>query len=187
MAKSTPARSKKVRGDRKDRPRGRAKSGTTTRAASAADAANAWRQRVSKDGQAAIDTLVAHVKAVAEDQLGRFGAFPAFLVTGRKDGEFELDALPPEQAEELSPEAALDALRARAAELRDDILCAGVAFPVTLPDSSGQTAVAVQVEHREGEALTVVLPYRTKGAERSVSFGDAVVQAADQWLWPVAD
>ncbi|HST71565.1 hypothetical protein [Kocuria sp. U4B] len=187
MAKNTPARTKKARGAKKDpqeRPRGRARTGSATRATSAADAANAWRQRVSKDAQETIDTMMAHVQAVAEEQLGRYGAFPAFLVTARKDGEYELDALAPEQLEQLAPEAALEALRAKAAQLRDEVLCAGVAFPVTLPDRSGQTAVAVELEHREGEALMVVLPYRVKGAERSVGFGDASVDPATRWLWP---
>lgn len=182
MAKSTPARTKKARGAKKERTDG-ARSGRTTRATSAADAANAWRQRVSKDAAATIDTIMAHVQAVAEQQLAQHGAFPAFLVTARRDGEFELDALSAEQAEELSPEAALEALREKAAQLRDEILCAGVAFPVTLPDRSGQTAVAVETQHREGEALLVVQPYRVKGAERSVSFGDATVEPAERWLW----
>jgi L-lactate utilization protein LutC len=182
MAKSTPARTKKARGARKDRPAG-ARPGRTTRSASATDAANAWRQRVSKDAAETIDTVVAHVQAVAEQQLGQHGAFPAFLVTARKDGEYELDALPPEQVEELSPESALEALREKAEQLRDEILCAGVAFPVTLPDRSGQTAVAVEVQHREGESLRIIQPYRVKGAERSVSFGDVTAEPADPWLW----
>ena len=181
MAKSTPARTKKDRGAKSGRPG--ARSGKAARATSATDAANAWRQRVSKDAAATIDTVMAHVQAVAEQQLGQHGAFPPFLVTARKDGEYELDSLPAEDAEELSPEAALDALRARAVELRDDLLCAAVAFHVTLPDRSGQTAVAVETQHREGESLTVIQPYRVKGAERSVSFGDAGAEPAEPWLW----
>ncbi|MFI7483713.1 hypothetical protein ACH9EU_15020 [Kocuria sp. M1R5S2] len=181
MAKSTPARTKKARGARKERG---ARPGRATRAVQAADAANAWRQRISKDAAATVDTVMAHVQAVAEDQLRGHGVLPAFLVTARKDGEYELDTLPAGQAVELSPEAALDALREKAAQLRDEVVCAAVAFPVTLPDRSGQTAVAVETEHREGEALTVVQPYRLKGAERSVSFGDAVVEPAERWLWP---
>ncbi|MFW6186997.1 MAG: hypothetical protein ACOC84_03230, partial [Actinomycetota bacterium] len=170
MAKSTPARTKKARGARKEHG---TRPGRTTRSASAADAANAWRQRVSKDAAATVDTVMAHVQSVAEQQLGRHGEFPAFLVTARKDGEYELDTLPPEELAELSPDDVLAALRQTAARRREEILCAGVAFPATLPDRSGQTAVVVETEHREGESLTVVQPYRVKGAERSVSFGDA--------------
>jgi hypothetical protein len=181
MAKSTPARTKKVRGAQKQRG---ARPGRATRATSAADAANAWRQRVSKDAAATIDTVVAQAQAVAEQQLGRHGAFPAFLVTARKDGEYELDTLPAEQVEQLPPEAALDALREKAAQLRDEVVCAALAFPVTLPDRSGQTAAVLELQHREGEALTVVLPYRLKGAEHSVSFGDPTVEPAEPWLWP---
>lgn len=181
MAKSTPARTKKVRGARKE---GGARPGRATRAVQAADAANAWRQRMSKDAAATVDTVMAHVQAVAEEQLGRHGAFPAFLVTARKDGEYELDTLPAEQAQELAPDATLEALREKAAELGEHLLCAALAFPVTLPDRSGQTAVAVETEHREGEALTVIQPYQVKGAERSVSFGDATVEPAERWLWP---
>lgn len=194
MAKSTPARTKKVRGGPKGtRARGAAPGGaaaqrpdrrTTTRASPAADAANAWRQGVSKDAAAAIDTVLAHVQAVAEEQLGRHGSLPPFLVTARKDGEYELDALPPEQVEQLSADEVLAALRETAVRGRDEILCAGVAFPATLPDRSGQTAVVVETEHREGESLTVVQSYRVEGAERTVGFGDVAVEPAARWLWP---
>lgn len=175
MAKSTPARTKKTRGARSSR---------ATRAVQAADAANAWRQRVSKDAAETVDTVVAHVEAVAGQQLAEHGAFPAFLVTAHKDGEFELDTLPAELAEQLSPEAALAALREKAAQVREDLLCAAVAFPATLPDRSGEAAVAVEAQHREGESLTVLRPYRFTGTDRSVDFGDATVGPADRWLWP---
>ena len=185
MAEKKPARTKKARGagrDRQERPRGRARSAPAA-GRSAADAANAWRQRVSRDAAATIDTLMAHVQAVAEEQLGRHGAFPAFLVTARKDGEYELDTLDPGETAGLAPEAVLAALRALAVERRDELVCAGVAFPATLPDRQAQEAVVVETEHREGAALTVVQPYRVKGAERTVGFGDAVAEPAGRWLW----
>ena len=78
-----------------------------------ADHDNAWRQWVSDSAVESVDTALSHVQAVVEDQVSQFGAFPAFLVTGGKDGEFELDSVDPEG---LSPEEILDSLRATARE-----------------------------------------------------------------------
>lgn len=68
------------------------------------DAANAWRQGVSEATAQTVDELAAHAQAVVLEQLQRFGTFPTFLVTARRDGEYELDSV--ERAETAPPETA---------------------------------------------------------------------------------
>ena len=52
-----------------------------------ADHDNAWRQWISDSAVETVDTALSHVQAVVEEQVAAYGTFPAFLVTGGKDGE----------------------------------------------------------------------------------------------------
>ncbi|RKQ37192.1 hypothetical protein C1C97_004015 [Kocuria tytonis] len=151
-----------------------------------ADHDNAWRQWISDSAVETVDTALSHVQAVVEEQVSQYGAFPAFLVTGRKDGEFELDSVAPE---ELSPDQVLNSLRSLAREKAPQLLVAALAYPATLPDRSGATAVIVEVEHRERLSLEVVQEYRAVAAKgRSfVNFDDPHTDRADAWLFGVRD
>ena len=151
-----------------------------------ADHDNAWRQWVSDSAVAAVDTALSHVQAVVEEQVTQYGAFPAFLVTGAKDGEFALDTVDPEG---LRPEEILDALRSLAREKASEILVAALAYPATLPDRSGATAVIAEVEHRERLSLEVVQEYKRVEAKGRtfVNFDDPHTDRADPWLFGVRD
>nr|WP_314316094.1 hypothetical protein [Kocuria rhizophila] len=151
-----------------------------------ADHDNAWRQWVSDSAVTAVDTALSHVQAVVEEQVTRYGAFPAFLVTGAKDGEFALDTVDPEG---LQPAEILDSLRSLAREKASDTLVAALAYPATLPDRSGASAVIAEVEHRERLSLEVVQEYRRVEAKGRtfVNFDDPHTDRAESWLFGVRD
>jgi hypothetical protein len=44
--------------------------------------------------------------------------------------------------------------------------------------------VRVTLEHAEGIALTVLLPYKTRRFGRSVDYGDLQAGAAAAFIWP---
>lgn len=165
------------------------------------DAANAWRQGVSEATAATVDEMTAHAQAVALDQLERFGAFPAFLINARRDGEFELDSVDrPEAAEDdqealqqdVDAVAAEDpelaelhhdedpeaALRALALAKAPELLGAALALPATLPDRSGAAALVIEVEHRDGVSLTLVQACKIagQGGARSTELLDPTVE-----------
>lgn len=152
-----------------------------------ADHDNAWRQWVSDAAVEEVDTALAHVQAVVEDQVKQFNGFPAFLVVGAKDGEFELESLDPAETEKLGPEQILDALRASARDKAGTLRVAAVAYPATLPDRSGATALIVEVEHRERLSLEVIQEYKTVEAKgrTHVNFGDPHTDRRDGWLFGV--
>ncbi|MFB6574944.1 hypothetical protein [Kocuria palustris] len=152
------------------------------------DAANAWRQGVSEATAETVDQMAAHVQTVALQQLEDFGAFPAFLITARRDGEFELDSIEPEDAAELTelhhsddPEAAL---RALALEKAPELLGAALALPATLPDRSGAPALVIEIEHRDGVSLTLVQGYRIggRGGAKTTELEDPTVEQRDASL-----
>lgn len=159
------------------------------------DAANAWRQGVSEATAQTVDQMTAHAQAVVLEQLERFGSFPTFLVTARRDGEFDLDSVEP--ADAAAPDPASDAskapegddelhrgedpvvtLRILARTRAPELLGAALAVPATLPDRSGAPALVIELEHRDGVSLTLVQAYRIagRGGARSTELDDPVVE-----------
>ncbi|MEV8158178.1 MULTISPECIES: hypothetical protein [Kocuria] len=154
-----------------------------------ADHDNAWRQWISDSAVETVDTALSHVQAVVEEQVTAYGTFPAFLVTGGKDGEFELNSVDPQEAAGMRPEQILDSLRAIAREKAPSILVGALAYPATLPDRSGAAAVIAEVEHRERLSLEVVQEYKVVSAKGRtfVNFEDPHTDRADPWLFGVRD
>lgn len=164
------------------------------------DAANAWRQGVSEATAETVDQMAAHVQTVALQQLEDFGAFPAFLITARRDGEFELDSIEPAEegatVDELEPEDAAEltelhhsddpeaALRAMALEKAPELLGAALALPATLPDRSGAPALVIEIEHRDGVSLTLVQGYKIggRGGAKSTELEDPTVEQREASL-----
>ena len=196
MAKKDAAKPKKDRGAArraKAAARGGARPPAGPRTPSQ-DAANAWRQGISEQTAETVDLMAAHVQTVALQQLEQFGAFPEFLITARRDGEFELDSVDrPEEADivdELEPEDAAEltelhhsddpeaALRALALEKAPELLGAALALPATLPDRSGASALVIEIEHRDGVSLTLVQGFKVagRGGAKSTELEDPTVE-----------
>lgn len=148
------------------------------------DAANAWRQGISTATAATVDQMTAHMQHVVLEQLEQYQAFPPFVVTAGRDGEFELESLSAEDLEQLDPTEALESLRARLKEAAPSLLGAVLAFPATLPDRSGASAVIAEVEHIDGVKLTLIQTYRLKGVNgaKKTHLEDAVVEPRDTTL-----
>jgi len=74
-----------------------------------------------------------------------------------------------------------DGLRGQGGDLRAAVVVSDVR--IKNPDSD---AVRVEVEHREGVALAVLLPYRvqTKSVDREVAYGELRAIAAKRRIWP---
>ena len=158
------------------------------------DAANAWRQGISEATADTVDQMAAHVQTIALQQLEQFGGFPAFLITARRDGEFELDSVEPSEAaetvDELEPDDAAEltelhhaddpeaALRALAQRKAPELLGAALALPATLPDRSGAPALVIEIEHRDGVSITLVQSYRVggRGGARTTELDDPTVE-----------
>lgn len=73
--------------------------------------------------------------------------------------------------------ALYEALTARTTDSR----AVAVVTDVRIPEISD--AIRVEVEHREGIALAVLLPYTAKRLRRGHEFQDMRVEAAQRRLW----
>ena len=115
-----------------------------------------WRDTAGAEVQNDLDTLLDAALTTAEQSLRDAGGFLPFAVARTYDGEDQLvnvaltDDAP-------SPEQLLASLWASLAEHSGDFRAAGVVTDRTADEGD---QVAVQLEHADGPAIEVTLPYR---------------------------
>jgi hypothetical protein len=136
---------------------------------------------VSQAAQDDLDGLLATVLPVAEDLLARSGEFFPFGASVSRLGETSLTAADPGRGERPASDAVLADLLAAARSVSDAMR--GVAFVADVL-VQGSDAVRVELEHAEGVALVVLLPYSRSRFKKSVSFEPMSVAAGEMRIWP---
>jgi|GEM_PF-1100259 len=138
-----------------------------------------WRDLTSERAQADFDGLLRAVVPFAEQQLTAHGELWPYGAAVSTDGETSLAAVDDSSAP-LESEAILRGLyegaRARADDQR------AVAFVADVL-ARGTYAVRVELEHREGVALVVLLPYKRSVFKKTVSLKQMSVSAAPPKVW----
>ena len=115
-----------------------------------------WRDTAGAQVQSDLDTLLDAALTTAEQSLRDAGGFLPFAVARTYDGEDQLVnvAVPSDSAD---PAELLSALWQSLSEHSGDLRAAGVVTDRTADDGD---QVAVQLEHADGPAIEVTLPYR---------------------------
>jgi hypothetical protein len=133
-----------------------------------------------------LDTLVDPVLRYAQHLLEKRGAFHPFGADLSSTGEVRLDA--PDDGDEHSDSNAVIRLlkvaskaKAQAGEIR----ASGICYNVRVRPSGGgglADAVCVALEHRDGEAVSALLPYkiRRRLLGSKVSYGDLTAEPSDR-------
>ncbi|HEY7138215.1 MAG TPA: hypothetical protein VIB48_24380, partial [Acidimicrobiia bacterium] len=119
---------------------------------------SSWRATASSQAQNDFDGLVSAVLGFAQQQLGAHGEFFPFAAVVNIDGTTEMvapDVDDPQPAAAAMLDACVAALTAR----RSAIRAAAVVSDVRLRGPETGDAIRVDLEHVEGHALTVLLPY----------------------------
>lgn len=142
-----------------------------------------WRDTASASAQEDLDGLLNLVLPFAGDLIAKNGQFYPFGGSVSDNGEASLTAADPDLGEHPQPEQVLaglyDGARASAADVR------AAAFVVdVLVD--GSDALRVELEHRDGVALVVLVPYTPLGLKRFPRFGDMSVGPGEPRIW-IAD
>ena len=114
----------------------------------------------------------------AQQMLARRGEFYPFGVTVAASGETRLLAGEPGQEHPAS--ADMLALLAGGLRQRADLRAAAICSGVRLPDGD---AVRVELEHRDGHAMAVLMPYKTKRFGRGAAYDDLRAAPADRRVW----
>ncbi len=138
-----------------------------------------WRDTTSQQAQDDLDGLLEDALPLAQQLLEEHGAFHPYGRARSIDGDGALlagwtgDEQPPAQ-EVLA--LLLDGARQQAADLR------AVAF-VADGRTDGGDAIRVELEHREGAAMAITLPYKRRRFGRGVEYGALRAGPADPRVW----
>jgi hypothetical protein len=134
---------------------------------------------MSAEAQKDMDNMLGAALPFAQQMLAKHGEFYPYAVSMSSGGEIAMVAadVGTERPASLDLLAALyKGLATRAQDLRAAAIVSGVKL------SSGEDAIRVEIEHREGGALGVVIPYKKRG--RNFAYGDLAAMAGEHRVWP---
>lgn len=142
-----------------------------------------WREQASAQSQADLDGLLNVALGFAQQQLTEHGEFFPFAVGVTTAGEAEMIAARPDITDEQPRsadviDACLDQLAARRGELR----AAAVVSDVHLPDLNTD-AIDVALEHAEGQALKLQLPYSKRQFRNNIEYGQLRAAPSSLRVW----
>lgn len=120
-----------------------------------------WRETASQQSQDDFDELVNVGLGAAEQQLREQGEFYPFGAVQPTTGTARLVAVPP-TSEEATAEDVLDGVWEALRHERDDVRAVAV---VSNREAADTDLVTVELEHVEGHAIEVALPYRLERGE----------------------
>ena len=138
-----------------------------------------WRDSTSAEAQADMDNMLEAALPFAQRMIVKYGEFYPYAVSMSAGGEVAMVAadVGSQKPASLDLLASLyEGLASRAQELRATAIVSDVKL------GSGEDAIRVEIEHREGGALAVVLPYKKRG--RNVAYGDLSARAGERRVWP---
>lgn len=142
---------------------------------------SSWRDVASPEAQQHLDELLNVVLGFAEQQLSQHGEFFPYAAAIGENGEPELIA--PrlvEGAEQPTTADVIGGCLEALAERRERIRAAAIVVDVKVPEGD---AIRVQLEHVEGHALEVLLPYAPKRLGGAFEYGQLHAQAGQPRVW----
>lgn len=139
-----------------------------------------WRDSASQQSQADLDGLLNVTLPFAQQMLAKSGEFYPFGASVTAAGETRLIAGDPGQCEHPASAEVVSSLLNGFRQTRADLRAVAICSDVRLPDSD---AVRVELEHRDGHALAVLLPYKNRRFGRGVQYDELRGGAADRQVW----
>ncbi|HEY4269816.1 MAG TPA: hypothetical protein VGM94_16660 [Galbitalea sp.] len=142
-----------------------------------------WRETVSDDTQDDLDRLADVTIAAARNFLDRNGQFIPFPMAVKADGELALVGLTqPDTPEYPVVQDVVDGIVDLFRDRRDSIRALAIASDVTIP-SEQVDAIEVRLEHRDGIAITVLVPYRADPLDDSYEYDEPRAQEGERAIW----
>jgi len=141
-----------------------------------------WRDSASDLAQADLDGLLNTLLPFAQQELEKLGEFFPFGAIVTAEGETKL--LGADEMQEERPDSAsiLSMLLAKAQNTRGELRAVGICSNVRATESD---AIKVDLEHSEGTALAVLLPYTQKRFGRGIEYSALQAGAATNQVWTV--
>src|SRR4051794_31885792 len=136
-----------------------------------------WRDDASEEAQRQLDQLLNLALGFAQDELGKHGEFFPFAVAVDREGQAALIAGSTDEERPRSADV-IESCTAQLVALRDGLTAAAITADARLTD--GGDAISVALEHSQGQAMIVLLPY-VKG--EPIEYGELRAQPAAARVW----
>lgn len=139
-----------------------------------------WRETTSQQAQEDLDALLELTLPFAQQQLAEHGEFFPFATAVGADGAPRLIAADPGLGERPASTDVLDQLVGGLREQAGDIRAAALVADVRAGESD---AARVELEHRDGQAICVLLPYKRRRLRRGVDYGELGAAPGQPRIW----
>jgi hypothetical protein len=139
-----------------------------------------WRESASQQAQDDLDALLNAVLPFAEQTLAKYGELFPFGAALSSQGQLELLAAEPGDGERPGTEAVLQALHDGAR-----VSCGtrrAFAFVADVR-ADAVDAVRVELEHQEGTAIVVLVPYGRSEVTKEVTFAQMTGSTGHSSVW----
>ena len=144
---------------------------------------SSWRDIATQQAQDDLDGLVGAAISFAQQQLlGEHGEFFPFAAAVTTTGTIEMIEARPDNRDDRPPSAEVLAACVTTLRSRRDIRACATAANVNLHAPKRGDAIQIDLEHLDGHALTVVLPY-VKKRRREVNYGPIQAHAGAHRVW----
>lgn len=140
-----------------------------------------WRDSAPQDVQDDLDGLLNKTLPFAEQMLRGSGEFYPFAASVALDGQVSMIMAGPEGEEVPSIAASMVSVLVAGLQSQKDLLRASAVVANMRVNNSD--AARVDLEHRDGHALVVLLPYKKKRFGRSIEFGQLAASAGAPQIW----
>lgn len=140
-----------------------------------------WRDAASQEAQDDLDGLIGTALEFAQQQIAAYGEFYPYAIVVDREGQQRVIAADTDADQPDSADLVASLVRTLGQQhdlLRSTAIVADVRVSEIRSD-----AVRVNLEHAEGVALTVLLPYRPQRFGRRVEYGGLSVSAASALIW----
>ena len=141
-----------------------------------------WRDTASPQAQADMDELLNAAIPFAQEQLAKHGELYPYGAAITTDGDIKLLGAH-SGTENPRSQTVIDTLIKGAAQELSRLRAVALVADVRV-SSGGGDAVRVELEHREGLALTVLLPYVKRSFGRGIQFQQMSAAQGVRRFWP---
>lgn len=146
---------------------------------------SSWRDIASPEAQDDLDGLLNMMLGFGQQQLAKHGEFFPFAATVGSDGAVEPIAARPDTHDDRPASAeVIDACLLALNTKRGAIRAGAIASNVRVAGPISSDAIEVALEHAEGLALAVLLPYAINRGGK-VEYGAITAHAGERRIWPV--
>jgi hypothetical protein len=142
-----------------------------------------WRDGASDEVQDDFDRLAEVTIAAARNFLDHNGDFIPFPMAIKADGELALIGL--EQPVTQTVPDVLEVLKGIETlfrDRRDSIRALAIGSDVHVPEEATD-AIEVRLEHRDGLAVTVIVPYQIDPLDDTYIYDEPRIQEGDRVIW----